>query len=57
MNLMAKHKFKYEEDEFGVETEEELQAAFERFGCKTEEELDHVLWYTFGVSLINNIGK
>lgn len=54
---MTKHKFKYEEGEFGVETEEELQAAFKRFGCKTEEELDQVLWYTYGVSLINNIGK
>lgn len=50
-------KFKYSEDEFGVETEEELHVALMRFDCKTEQELDDVLHYTYGVRLVNNIGK
>jgi hypothetical protein len=50
-------KYKYADDEFGIETEQELQEALIKFNCKTEDELDNLLHYTYGVCLINNIGK
>lgn len=50
-------KFNHEEGQAILETEQDLQDTLKKYDCETEDELDDVLWYTYGVSLINKIPK
>jgi len=38
-----------------INSKEQLEKYLNKYNCKTEEELDDVLWYTYGITLKNNI--
>jgi calcineurin-like phosphoesterase family protein len=46
-------KYTYEEDELGIENDYQLMDALKKYKCSNMEELDTLLYYSYGVRLID----
>jgi hypothetical protein len=46
-------KYTYEEDELGIENDYQLMDALKKYKCSNMEELDILLYYSYGVRLID----
>lgn len=43
------------EDVLVIETKEELEKYMQKYECTSPEQLDDVLWFEYGVTLINKV--
>jgi len=38
-----------------IETKQELEECMKKYGCTSEKHLDDVLWFEYGIILINRV--
>ena len=43
------------EDVLVIETEQELEKYMQKYECTSPEQLDEVLWFEYGITLINKV--
>lgn len=43
------------EDVLVIETKAELEKYMQKYGCTSPEQLDEVLWFEYGITLINKV--
>ena len=43
------------EDVLVIETKEELEKCMQKYECTSPEQLDEVLWFVYGITLINKV--
>ena len=52
--MSAGYSINNDEPTVVILTDEGLKALLEKYRCKSKEDLDDLLWYNYGVTLIDN---